>query len=128
MTLDSYWFRRKWYDGRTGSSTYLLFGLTFLNFIIIAYRLLLEKDAISKELIPDLWVFGLIFLITYIPTSIIIGFWHRKTQLSVENSIRHKESPFFCKMIRVLLDVKTGKASKEEIEEFRKVLSNIEKK
>jgi len=111
-----------------GTSAYLLIVFTFLNFILIAYRYLLEEDLMIAELISNLWVFGLIFLITYIPISIIIGFWHRKTQLSVENIIQHKEGPFFSKMMRVLLDAKTGKASKEEIEEFRKMLLDIEKK
>lgn len=126
--MDSYWFRRRWFDGRTGSSVYLLFVLTFVNFVLIAYRYLLEQDAYTEELISNLWVFGLIFLITYIPISIIIGYWHRKTQLSVETTIQQKETPFFCKMMRVLLDATTGKASKEEIEEFRKMLLDIEKK
>jgi hypothetical protein len=31
-------------------------------------------------------------------------------------------------MIRTLLDVQTGKATKEEIEKFRKMLTKIEKK
>jgi len=111
-----------------GTSAYLLIVFTFLNFILITYRYLLEEDPMIVELISNLWVFGLIFLIAYIPISIIIGFWHRKTQLSVETTIQQKETPFFCKMMRVLLDATTGKASKEEIEEFRKMLLDIEKK
>ena len=119
--------RTTWYDSRMGTSVYLLFTLTFLNFILIAYRYLLENDPILEEVIPSLWIFGVIFLITYLPVSILIGFWHRKTQLSVENTIQQKEGPFFSKMMRVLLDAQTGKASDEEIEKFRNFLKNIEK-
>jgi len=126
--MNSYWFRRRWFDGRIGTIEYLLLSLTFLNFILISYRFLLEEESISDELISNLWVFGVIFLISYIPVSIIIGFWHRKTQLNVENTLKQQESPFFSKMMRFFLDVETGKASKEEIEEFRKILSDIEKK
>ena len=115
-----------WYDARTGSTIYLLFVLSFVNFILISYRYLLETNPQTEELFSNLWIFGVIFLVTYIPTSILIGFWHRRTQLSVENYIRQKESPFFCKLIRTMLDIKTGKASDEEIEEFRKMLSKIE--
>ncbi len=115
-----------WYDARTGSTIYLLFVLSFVNFILITYRYLLETDPQIEELFSNLWVFGVIFLVTYIPISILIGFWHRRTQLSVENYIRQKESPIFCKLIRNILDVKTGKASKEDIEEFRTMLSKIE--
>jgi hypothetical protein len=111
-----------------GTTEYLVFALTFVNFILIAYRFQLEEDDIVNQLISNLWVFGLIFLILYIPVSTIIGYWHRKTQLTVENTLKQIESPFFCKMFRVLLDAKTGKASKEDIEEFRKILLDIEKK
>jgi len=111
-----------------GTSEYLLFALTFVNFILISYRFQFEEEYITNQLVSNLWVFGLIFLILYIPISIIIGFWHRKTQLTVENTLKQNESPFFSKMFRVLLDAKTGKASKEEIEEFRKILLDIEKK
>ena len=33
-----------------------------------------------------------------------------------------------ARMVRTLLDAKTGKASEEEITEFRKIVSEIEKK
>jgi len=126
--LNNNWFRRRWVDGRTGHSMYMLFALTFVNFILITYRFLIEEDPLFKEIIFDLWGFGLIFLITYIPVSIVIGFWHRKTQLMVEMSIKHHESPVSAKMFRMWLDTETGKAGKEEAEKFRKILLNIEKK
>ena len=116
-----------WYDSRTGSSIYLLFVLSFVNFILIAYRFFIETDPQLEQLISNLWVFGVIFLITYIPVSILIGFWHRRTQLSVENYIRQKESPLFCKSIREILDSKTGKSDIKDIEKFRKMLLDIEK-
>jgi len=72
--------------------------------------------------------FMILFLVLYIPSSIIIGFWHRKTQLKVETTLTAEQSPVVAKMFRTMLDVKTGKASKEEIEKFRTFLLNIEKK
>ena len=99
-SLTNFLIRKMWYDSRTGSSIYLLFVLSFVNFILIAYRFFIETDPQLEQLISNLWVFGVIFLITYIPVSILIGFWHRRTQLSVENYIRQKESPFFCKLMR----------------------------
>ncbi len=126
--MNNYWFRRRWMDGRTGHSIYLLFALSMINFIIIIYRFLIEKDPLFENLISDLWVFAIIFLASYIPISIVIGHWHRKTQLSVHNTIKYLENPFFSKMFRVLLDAKTGRATKEEIEKFHKTLSEIERK
>ena len=122
------WGRRRWWEFRQGHSIYLVFALTFINFILIAYRLLIEKIPVFKELIPDLWIFALFFIAVYIPAATIIGLWHRKTQLKVETTIVQHQNPFLAKMFRTLLDVQTGHATKEEIEEFRKLLLDIEKK
>ena len=122
------WARRRWWEFRAGHSVYLIFVLTFINFILIAYRLLIEKIPMFQDLIPNLSIFVLLFLGFYIPTAIIIGFWHRKTQLKVETTLTMQQNPVFAKMIRSILDVQTGKASDEEIKEFREFLMKIEKK
>jgi len=122
------WIRRRWWEFRQGHSVYLIFLLTFMNFILISYRLLIEKVAFIKELIPELWLFVILFIAIYIPAAIIIGFWHRKTQLRVEATLITQQNPILAMMIRTLLDVQTGKATKDEIEEFRKMLIKIEKK
>jgi hypothetical protein len=122
------WFRSRWWEFRLGHSTYLIFLLTFVNFILISYRLLIERIPFLQEIIPELWIFMVLFLVIYIPASIGIGFWHRKTQLKVENTLGYQENPVLAKMFRVMLDVKTGTATKEEIEEFRKFLVKIERK
>ena len=123
-----FWFRRRWADGRVGHSVYLMFALTFVNFVLISHRFFLEEDPLFGELFSNLWIFALVFLITYIPISILIGYWHRNTQLSIETTLKYLESPLFAKMFRALIDVETGRASKEDIEKFRKRLTDIEKK
>lgn len=122
------WFRSRWWEFRLGHSTYLIFLLTFVNFILISYRLLVERIPFLQELVPELWVFMVLFLIIYIPTSIIIGYWHRKTQLKVENTLGYQENPVLAKMFRIMLDVKTGNATDEDIKKFREFLLEIEKK
>jgi len=126
--MNNYWFRRRFLDIRQGHSIYLVFPLTIGNFLLITYRFLIEEESLFQEFILDLWFFGVIFLITYFPVSILIGYGHRKTQLKVDTSIKFLENPIYSKMFRTLLDVKTGKASEEEIEEFRKSLIDVEKK
>ena len=121
------WIRRRWWEFRQGHSIYLIFILTFVNFILISYRLLIEKISIFKELIPELWIFALLFISIYIPAAILIGLWHRRTQLRVETTLVNQQNPLLAKMIRTLLDVQTGDASQEEIKEFRKMLKDIEK-
>ena len=126
--MEDGWIRRRWWEFRQGHSIYLIFMLTFVNFILIAYRLLIEKVTVFKELIPELWIFAALFIICYIPAATLIGFWHRRTQLRVETTIVNQQNPVLARMIRTLLDVQTGVASEDEIKEFRKMLEKIEKK
>ena len=128
FVINQGWGRRRWWEFRQGHSIYLIFMLTFVNFILISYRLLIERVAIFKELIPELWIFGLLFIVCYIPAATLIGFWHRRTQLRVETTIVNQQNPVLARMIRTLLDVQTGVASEDEIKEFRKMLEKIEKK
>ena len=90
--------------------------------------MLIEKIPFFKELIPELWIFALIFILVYIPAAILVGVWHRRTQLRVETTLVNQQNPVLAKMIRTLLDVQTGKASEEEIKEFRDMLKIIEQK
>jgi uncharacterized protein YneF (UPF0154 family) len=122
------WMRKRWWEFRQGHSVYLIFVLTFTNFILISYRLLIEKIPFFKELFPDLGIFMILFLVVYIPAALLIGYWHRKTQLKVESTLTHQQSPLLAKMFRTMLDVQTGKATKEEIQEYRILLRSIEKK
>ena len=122
------WMRRRWWEFRQGHSVYLIFMLTFTNFILISYRLLIEKIPFFKELVPDLWVFAITFIAFYLPAAILIGYWHRKTQLRVETTLVQQQNPVLARMVRTLLDVQTGRASEEEIKEFRDMLKTIEKK
>ena len=122
------WIRRRWWEFRAGHSVYLIFVLTFINFILIAYRFLIEKNTLFENLISDLTIFSIIFIVTYIPISIIIGYWHRKTQWKIELAIKQLENPMNAKMFRTMLDVQTGKASDKEIREFRDFLTKIESK
>lgn len=126
--MEQSWLRKRWWEFRQGHSVYLIFALTFINFILISYRLLIERVSIFKEIVPELWIFSLLFISFYVPAATIIGFWHRKTQLRVETTLIQQQSPILAMMFRTLLDVQTGKASNEEIEDFRKMLENIEKK
>jgi len=128
MEFGKTFIKRRWFDGRTGTTMYLLFALTLMNFILISYRFLIEGSPLFENLISDLTMFSVIFIVTYIPISILIGYWHRKTQWKVELALKQLENPVNAKMFRTILDVQTGKASDKEIEEFREFLTKIERK
>lgn len=120
------WIRRRWYDFRLGHMTYLIFALTFTNFILIAHRLLIERVPILNEIFSNLWFFATVFILIYIPISIVIGLWHRRTQLRIDSDINIEANPFLISILGLIIDIQTGKASTEKIESMRKILEDIE--
>ena len=126
--MSSNWLRRRWFDFRLGHSVYLIFILSFSNFILIFHRLLIERVDFLDDFFSELWIFVLIFVIIYFPISIAVGAWHRRTQIKVENEQALLNNPFMARNFRMMIDIMEGKASKEEIEKFREFLRKIEKK
>ena len=120
--------RKLMLDNRYGTNSYLMFFLVFLNFILISHNFLLDSNPIFQQSTLELWSFAIIFLIFYCPTAVFIGRWHRNTQVKIEQDILRSNDPIYAKMFRTLLDVQTGKASEKEIQEFRNMLQEIEKK
>jgi len=124
--MKNYWIRRRWLDFRQGHGLYLIFALSFANFILIFHRLLIERIEFLDEIFSSLLVFAIVFVILYIPIAILIGFWHRKTQLKIEAEQAMRQNPFLARNFRMLVDMIDGRASKEEIEKFRNLLTSIE--
>lgn len=124
--LDKNFIRRRWFDFRQGHSYYLIFALSFANFILIFYRLLIEQIPELNEIFSSLWIFVVVFILLYIPIAIGIGAWHRKTQLKIEADVSLKQSPLFCRVLGTIIDIQMGTATKEEIQELRKMLKKIE--
>jgi len=126
--MNKIWIRRRWLDFRFGHSVYLIFALTFANFVLIFHRLLIERVESLNEIFSNLWIFAVVFLLVYIPVSIGIGAWHRRTQMKVEAEQTLLQNPFMARNFRMLVDMIEGKASKVEIEKFRNLLKKIESK
>ena len=125
--MRSTWIRVRWFDFRQGHSLYLIFVLTFSNFVLIFHRLLIERVPALEQVFSELWVFLVVFVLAYIPIAILVGLWHRKKQLKIDQEYQIRENFMLAKMFRMVIDIQTGKASKEEIEKFRDFLLSIEK-
>jgi len=120
------WIRRRWLDFRHGHGLYLIFALSFANFVLIFHRLLIERIDFLDEIFSSLLIFAIVFVILYIPIAILVGYWHRKTQIKIESEQLLRQNPFMARNFRMLADMIDGKASKEEIEKFRNLLTSIE--
>jgi len=125
--MEKNWLRRRWFDFRNGHTIYLVFLLSFSNFVLIFHRLLVERVNFLNEIFSDLWFFIIMFAIVYMPTAILVGHWHKKTQLQVEQEMYTLLNPLVARYIGMLIDLHTGVAKKQEIEKLRKLLSAIER-
>jgi uncharacterized protein YneF (UPF0154 family) len=90
--------------------------------------LLIERVEFLNDIFSELWMFIVLFVGIYIPVSIVVGAWHRKTQIKVENEQALLNNPFMARNFRMMIDIIEGKASKDEVQKFREFLSKIEKK
>ncbi|RZD48253.1 MAG: hypothetical protein CXT78_01515 [Thaumarchaeota archaeon] len=128
MKLNKNWIRSRWLEERFGHAYYLMFALTLVNFVLISYRYFVEQDPKLQEIIPNLSIFTIILVVFYIPVSILIGYWHKKTQLSTENTIKRLEDPLLAHICRIILDTRIGNTSKKEVNELKELLSKIDYK
>ena len=103
-----------------GHSIYLIFLMSFANFMLIFHRLLIERVEWLNDLLGELWVFGVLFVFLYVPVAIVVGAWHRKTQIKVETVVQLLQSPLHAKIFRIMIDIQTGKATQDEIKALRK--------
>ncbi|MDH3657846.1 MAG: hypothetical protein OEM77_06890 [Nitrosopumilus sp.] len=90
--------------------------------------MLIERIEFLNDIFSELWMFIILFVGIYIPVSIVVGAWHRKTQIKVENEQSLLNNPFMARNFRMMIDIIEGKASKDEVQKFREFLSKIEKK
>ena len=109
-----------------GHTVYLIFLLSFANFVLIFYRLLIERVDFLNEVVRDLWIFAVLFISIYIPVAVLVGAWHRKTQIKVDADVGLLQSPLNAKIFRVMIDIQTGEISKEDLKAMRKMLKKIE--
>lgn len=121
------WIRRRWYDFRNGHSLYLIFLLTFSNFVLIFHRLLIERIPFLDEVFSQLWVFIIAFILIYIPLAVLIGHWHKRTQLRIDTEMMVRQNPLAARTWRVIIDLQTGKASEKDVDDLRELLKSIEK-
>lgn len=127
MTFDNNWLRRRWLDFRNGHSIYLIFAMTFANFITIQYKLLIDKVPSLDWLFNSIWIFAIIFIAIYVPLGIFIGYWHRKSQWTIEQEALFRENKVGAVMWLYIMDLIEGKVKDEDKKKMRDALLKITK-
>jgi hypothetical protein len=99
--------------------------MTFANFVTIQYQLLLQRVPAIHSLHINIWIFALIFVAMYLPLGMIIGYWHRKNQFSVEAEALFNQNQIGATINLFLIDLIDGKVTEEEKQHMRKYLLKI---
>ena len=124
-SISSDWFRRRWLDFRNGHSIYLVFAMTFANFITIQYQLLIDRLPYLGELFDSILIFAIVFILAYVPLSIVLGYWHRKTQWKVEQDALFRENKVGAIMWMYVIDLIEGNVSEEDKKLMKESLLKI---
>ena len=94
MSLEK-WFERRFWDFRYGHGTYLSYGLSLMNFIIINFNLFIGTIPFLSNIFPNLWIFAAFFTLTYFPLATAVG-WklYRRSQYKTDVEVSVRENPF----------------------------------
>ena len=117
--------QRRWLDFRNGHSIYLAFILTFVNFILITYNFAVTRIPVLGGIADNIFAFTALFIAVYIPSAIIIGYWHRKKQYSVENEAWLRENWVWAWISMYQIRLIEGKATPEETRQVKEYLGMI---
>ena len=128
MMIKNNFFQIRWLDFRQGHGIYLAFFIYFADSILIQYNLLIDRLPFLDPLIgANIIGFAIIFIALYVPLAIIIGYWHRKSQWTVEVEALFKENKVGAVMWLFLIDMVEGKINEKEKKEMREMLLKITK-
>ena len=124
-SISSDWLRRRWLDFRNGHSIYLVFAMTFANFITIQYQLLIDQLPYLEGIFNSIWIFAILFILFYVPLSIVLGYWHRKSQWKVEQDALFRENKVGALMWMYVIDLIEGNVSEEDKKLMKEALLKI---
>ena len=99
--------------------------MTFANFITIQYQLLIDKLPLSAGIFSSIWIFAITFILFYVPMSIILGYWHRKSQWKVEQDALFRENKVGAIMWMYVIDLIEGNVSEEDKKLMKESLLRI---
>ena len=101
---------RYWTYFRRGHGTYLAFLMSFANFMVIQYRLLVEYVPFLEALFSSLTAFAVTFFLVYLPTATIMGWLdYKKFAVPVDQTIGAQASPWVQDLAKALTLMCDGK-------------------
>ena len=115
---------RYWTYFRRGHGTYLVFFLSFANFMVIQYRLVVQYVPFLEALFSSLTAFVVTFFLIYLPFATVIGWLdYKKLAVPVDATVAAQASPWVRDLAKGLMLMCDGKN-----EEAKKILLKWAKK
>lgn len=99
--------------------------MTFANFITIQYQLLIDQLPYLEGIFNSIWIFAIMFILFYVPLSIVLGYWHRKSQWKVEQDALFRENKVGAIMWMYVIDLIEGNVSEEDKKLMKESLLRI---
>ena len=95
---------------RRGHNAYLVFLVSFANFVVIQYRLLIEYIPALKIIFTSLTAFVIAFFLIYIPLAIAIGWYdYKKFAVPMERRLGALVNPWNRDISKALILIAQGK-------------------
>ncbi len=110
---------KSWTFFRRGHGVYLVFIMSFLNFLVIQWRLLFEKVDMLNAVFQRFIIFAIVFMALYIPIAILIGWMdYRKGAVSVDLTESARSNPYNKDIAKALVCI--ARDEKEKAQEILK--------
>jgi len=138
-------FSRMWFYFRTGWGTYFAFLFSGINTLVVTYYLAIEEIPFLLDIFPSFLHYVVVVVSIGVPLLATVGYLHfkRLTNYSSEVDISIEQNPYMFRLrpgyetkvvfpMYVLLTTmllklsNNEKLTKEEIEEIKKQLKNLE--
>jgi len=101
---------RYWVYFRRGHSMYLVFLMSFANFVVIQYRLLLQYVEPLKLLFSNLTAFAVAFFAVYVPLAVVIGWLDfRRGAAPTEAAITGEVNPWVRDLLYAVYSIAEGR-------------------
>jgi hypothetical protein len=123
-----HWLQKRYFEFRAGNNIYVGFSIALANFILIAYRFFIESIVDMYEVAIDLAFFTVLFLIAYIPLTLVVGHWHYRQQEKIVQTMQFLQSPAVIRALRLLFELKTNTADQQDVDAFKSLLAQLDRK
>ena len=106
---------KRWFEFRYGHTLYLIFLMSFTNFILIFYNFGLGESSGMSVV-----TFSLVFILLYVPVAIVVGYLHRIKQLRIDMVKQWEQNPQFVELMNDVRQlVEDMKKVREDLGELR---------